>query len=109
MNPQRKSNEITLGPQPGPQTQFLSSPADIVIYGGSAGGGKTYGLLLEPLRYITNNTGYSSVIFRRNAVQVKNPGGLWDTSMSLYPLVAGVPTAHVMEWEWKRKRKHNTG
>ena len=27
-------------PQKGPQTQYLSSPASIVIYGGSAGGGK---------------------------------------------------------------------
>ena len=43
-----------LGPQPGPQTDFLSSIADIVIYGGAAGGGKSYGLLLEPLRHKTN-------------------------------------------------------
>jgi Terminase large subunit, T4likevirus-type, N-terminal len=28
-------------PLPGPQTQALNSPADIVLYGGSAGGGKT--------------------------------------------------------------------
>nr|DAV31821.1 MAG TPA: PGAP1-like protein [Caudoviricetes sp.] len=28
-----------LQPQPGPQEKFLSSPADIAIYGGSAGGG----------------------------------------------------------------------
>ncbi len=26
-------------PQPGPQTIFLSNPADLRIYGGSAGGG----------------------------------------------------------------------
>ena len=30
-------------PQPGPQTAFLDSPADIVVYGGQAGGGKTWG------------------------------------------------------------------
>ena len=29
-------------PQPGPQTTFLASAADIAIYGGSAGGGKTW-------------------------------------------------------------------
>lgn len=29
-----------LKPQPGPQTKFLSTPADICIYGGGAGGGK---------------------------------------------------------------------
>ena len=36
--------------QPGPQTAFLRSGADICIYGGAAGGGKTAGLILEPLR-----------------------------------------------------------
>ena len=26
--------QVTIGPQPGAQTDFLSSPADIVLYGG---------------------------------------------------------------------------
>src|SRR5215471_5137379 len=34
----------TMSAQPGPQTDFLRSPADICIYGGAAGGGKTVGL-----------------------------------------------------------------
>ncbi len=29
---------IEIRPQPGPQEQFLSTVADIVIYGGAAGG-----------------------------------------------------------------------
>lgn len=33
-----------------PQTQFIGSSTDIAIYGGSAGGGKTWALLMEPLR-----------------------------------------------------------
>ena len=43
----------TIAAQRGPQTEFLRSPADICIYGGAAGGGKTVGLILEPLRYAT--------------------------------------------------------
>ena len=39
-----------LKPQPGPQTQFMATPAQICIYGGAAGGGKSYGLLLSALR-----------------------------------------------------------
>src|SRR5947207_123977 len=39
--------------QPGRQTAFLQSPADICIYGGAAGGGKPVDLILEPLRYAT--------------------------------------------------------
>jgi hypothetical protein len=30
----------TMSAQPGPQTDFLRSPADIVIYGGAAGAGR---------------------------------------------------------------------
>ena len=36
-------------PQAGPQMEFFRNKADIVIFGGSAGGGKTYALLLEAL------------------------------------------------------------
>ena len=39
-------------PQKGPQEKFLATSADIAIYGGAAGGGKTYAILMEPLRYI---------------------------------------------------------
>jgi hypothetical protein len=33
----------TIAAQPGRQTEFLRSPADMCIYGGAAGGGKTAG------------------------------------------------------------------
>jgi hypothetical protein len=42
----------TISGQSGPQTDFLRTPADICIYGGAAGGGKTVGLILEPLRHV---------------------------------------------------------
>ena len=29
-------------PQPGPQHHFLTCPADIVVYGGARGGGKSF-------------------------------------------------------------------
>lgn len=72
-----------IAPQAGPQTAFMASPADIIIYGGAAGGGKTYALLLEALRHKDVN-GFGAVIFRHNANQITAQGGLWDASHKIY-------------------------
>ena len=99
MSPQK------IGPQPGPQTLALSSVADILIFGGSAGGGKSYTLLLEALRHVTSNPKFSAVFFRRTMTQITNPGGLWDASMQIYPLVGGIPQLDPMGWSWKNGGK----
>lgn len=54
---------IVFKPQPGKQEMFLKHSADICIYGGAAGGGKSYALLLEP-GYHIDNPGFEAVIFR---------------------------------------------
>ena len=82
---------FVLKPQRGPQEMFLSCQADICIYGGAAGGGKTFGLLLEPLRHI-HNSNFGAVIFRKNYNQVFAQGGLWDTSNKIYPYCGARPT-----------------
>lgn len=84
-------------PQAGPQTTFLSCPADIVFYGGGAGGGKSWSILLEPIRHIKNEK-FNATYFRRTFPQIKNPGGLWDASMSIFPLVGGVPRQSLLKW-----------
>ncbi len=88
---------IEIRPQPGPQEAFLSSPADIAIYGGAAGGGKTWALLLDPLRHV-RVPGFNGVIFRRETPQITNPGGLWDESRKLYPYTGAVSRDTVRDW-----------
>lgn len=90
---------LWLRPQPGPQERFLSTTADIAIYGGGAGGGKTWALLLEPLRHVMN-PGFGAVFFRRTMKQVKNEGGLWDESMSLYQPLGATPRETLSEWRF---------
>jgi len=75
--------DTVIAPQEGPQTAFHESRADVVVYGGAAGGGKTWSLLAEPLRHV-NNPQFGAVIFRRTSKQVKSEGGLWDEAYSMY-------------------------
>lgn len=72
-----------VGPQPGKQTKFAECTADIAIFGGAAGGGKSFALLFENLRHIRNDK-FSSVIFRRTIPQIMTPGGLWDQACRIY-------------------------
>ena len=83
---------IKIAPQDGPQTTFLSTSADIAFYGGAAGGGKSFALLLEPLRHATTVTGFGAVIFRRESPQITNEGGMWDESEKLYLHFGAKPT-----------------
>jgi predicted phage terminase large subunit-like protein len=90
---------VEFRPQPGPQTEFLSSSADIAIYGGAAGGGKTFALLMEPLRHVKNPR-FGAVLFRRTTTQVRNEGGPWDESMAMYPNLGGTPKEMNLEWRF---------
>lgn len=86
-------------PQAGPQELFLSSPADIVIFGGAAGGGKTWALLIEPVRH-QDNRNFGAVIFRRTYTQITNEGGLWDEAADVYTLLDARPNETALEYEW---------
>ena len=86
----RTADRFVAQPQPGPQEMFLRSRADIAIYGGAAGAGKTYAELLEPLYHI-GVPGFFCVTFRREYTQITNAGGLWDESMLLYPNFGSKP------------------
>jgi|GEM_PF-1499953 predicted phage terminase large subunit-like protein len=87
---------MLIRPQP-KQEEFLTTDADIALYGGSAGGGKSFSLLLAPLYHI-DNPKFNAVFFRRSIVQIRNQGGLWDESMSLYHDADGHPRQQFLDW-----------
>src|SRR5277367_3794114 len=86
-------------PQAGAQERFLQSWADIAIYGGAAGGGKSFALLMEPLRHIPNKN-FGGVIFRRTSPQITNEGALWDEAGKIYPLIHGEPRIGNLEYRF---------
>jgi len=86
-------------PQPGPQEAFLSTKADLAFYGGAAGGGKSFALLLDPLRH-EENSKFRGVIFRREIPMITNPGALWDESAGLYTLFGGEPNQNQLRWRF---------
>ncbi len=90
---------MKLGPQPGPQTDYASCPADIAIYGGSAGGGKTYALLLDGGRGIGHRS-WKPVIFRRTCPQITAANGLWDKACEIYPRLGATMRQSTLEAMW---------
>lgn len=75
--------------QPGPQTQAFASEADIVILGGSAGGGKTWTEIAIPTEHI-GNPQFRAVLFRREYSEITMTGGMLEESQAWYPRLGGV-------------------
>ena len=65
----------------GPQTEFLAAGELDVLYGGAAGGGKSYAMLVDPLRYCTKSA-HRALILRRSMPELRE---LIDKSRELYP------------------------
>ena len=83
--------DIIFEPNPGPQTKFLAATEQEVLYGGAAGGGKSYSLIADPVRYFSNPHA-RMLIVRRSTEELRE---LISVSKQLYP--RAIPGIKFME------------
>ena len=74
-------DHVIFQPNDGPQTEFLAAPEIDVLYGGAAGGGKSYAMLDDPLRFC-HRSAHRALILRRSMPELRE---LIDKSRELYP------------------------
>jgi hypothetical protein len=75
-------SHVAFMPNEGPQTDFLAAGEKDVLYGGAAGGGKSFAMLIDPLRYC-HFTEHRALILRRSMPELRE---LIDKSRELYPI-----------------------
>jgi len=91
--------DVVFRPNPGPQTDFLAASEREVLYGGSAGGGKSYALIADPMRYFSNPN-FNGLLLRRTNDELREL--VWETK-KLYPKVFGpkaVFKEKASEWQF---------
>ena len=72
-----------LAPASKKQEMFLESDANIIVYGGAMGGGKSFCGLLRHLRWV-EDPNYRGYIVRKNQTTIMKSGGLFDEATTLY-------------------------
>lgn len=85
---------MTWRAHPGPQTDFLTRGEFEVLYGGSAGGGKSDALIMEATRYVAYPT-YRGLILRRTFPQLQE---IIDRAWHHYPRIGGTYRATEHRW-----------
>jgi len=76
----KEGTELAFKPNEGPQTEFLAAPEKEVLYGGAAGGGKSYAMLMDLLRY-ADNQNHRALLLRRTLPELTE---LIDKSKQIY-------------------------
>lgn len=79
--PATPRQRIIFEPNPGPQTEFLAASEQEVLYGGAAGGGKSFAMVVDPIRYFDNKY-FQGLLLRRSTEELRE---LINISKLLYP------------------------
>ena len=92
-----KDKEVIFEPNDGPQTEFLASSEREVFYGGARGGGKSYAMLVDPLRYCHKQK-HRALLIRRTMPELRD---LINHSQQLYSKAYPGAKWREQEKEWK--------
>ena len=76
-----KDAKVLFHANEGPQTDFLAAGEKDVLYGGAAGGGKSFAMIVDPLRYC-HKKAHRALILRRSMPELRE---MIDKSRELYP------------------------
>jgi len=92
----QEKHNIIFEPNKGPQSQFLACSDREVLYGGAAGGGKSYAMLVDPLRHL-DHSNFSGLLLRRTTEELREL--VWK-SQELYPkTIPGIKwSERKMQW-----------
>ena len=88
---------IIFQPNDGPQTQFLAAPEREVFYGGARGGGKSYAMLIDPLRYC-DKAHHRALLIRRSMPELRD---MINHSQRLYGQAYPGAKWREQEKEWR--------
>lgn len=88
---------VVFRPNPGPQTDFLAADEKEVLYGGARGGGKTYAMIVDPLRYVENKN-HSFLFLRKH---LKDLNDVINHTQNLYKAAYPKATYRVQDREWR--------
>jgi|TARA_R110001592_G_scaffold155828_1_gene385879 hypothetical protein len=91
------SQKIIFKPNVGPQTDFLAAPEREVFYGGARGGGKSYAMLIDPLRYC-HKAGHRALLLRRTMPELRD---IINHSQRLYSQAFPGAKWREQEKEWR--------
>lgn len=81
------------------QEQFINSNAFETFFGGAAGGGKSYGQLVDALLYASNYPKSKQIIFRRTFPDLER--SIIRTSLELYPKEIASYNSSKHTWKFK--------
>jgi hypothetical protein len=92
-----KDKEVIFQPNDGPQTEFLAASEREVFYGGARGGGKSYAMLVDPLRYCDKQK-HRALLIRRTMPELRD---LINHSQQLYSKAYPGAKWREQEKEWR--------